>query len=211
MKIVVACLIIAVGTGRASAEEPPPPVAEYTGPPKSPAEELLTGDPLLSVGQQHRFGAQLQFGLPTGLRLQYAPFRSGHHSYLLEIFAGARSGFWGDEAVFGAGGRAMFTLASDGSKNAWIFAPGVGVSYWQTNDRHRRDGYYYYDWPESDRWFLNLDANMGWLHQISPALAWELGLNFGARIGLAGENRGGQSISGRVSGGTIGVYTGVRW
>ena len=180
----------------------------------TPAEVVLNS---AAVGQQNQFGAQLQFGYPTGLRVQYAVHKLPTATFLAEAFAGAEGGFWGDEAVYGAGGRALFTLASDGDNDALVFAPGLGLSYWRA--KPWTPYYAPYTWgafapqverPDTDRWFINLDAQIGWLHDLSPGFGWELGLSFGARIGLSGREDG-KPVSGKVRGGTIGIYTGVRF
>ncbi|HEX3152592.1 MAG TPA: hypothetical protein VHR66_31255 [Gemmataceae bacterium] len=180
--------------------------------PPTPIETVLS--PHAAVGQQHTVGVELQFGQPTGVRLQYAIFHGGEFSILAEAFGGARSQFWGDETVLGIGGRALFTLFSDGTKNALLVGPGLGVSYWETGEHH--GGWYWNGFGrrwcgESDRYFINMDVNVGWLHELSPYIGWELGINFGLRVGLSGQDRHDRDISGRVNGGTIGLYTGLRF
>jgi len=209
-------LILLGGAAIAAAEAP------VVVPPPTPAEAILTPGHGMAVCQQHAMGVQLQFGRPTGVRVQYAVYQGGEFSVLGEVFGGARAAFWGDETVVGVGGRAMFNLTSDGVKNALVMSPGVGVTYWQARPHDDyvpapyRDPYggYYVPTPprpQTDRYFLTLDTNIGWLHDLSPDLGWEVGLNFGVRVGLSGEEEGGGTISGKVSGGTIGVYTGLRY
>ena len=178
------------------------------------AETLLT--PGMAVGQQHTLGLQVQFGYPTGLRVQYALFHGGDYSILAEAFGGARSAFRGEESVLGVGGRVLFNVASDGAKNALVVGPGVGLSYWQTKDRSYTvyepwTGTTYEYRGQTDQRFLTLDTNIGWVHELSPVLAWEVGLNVGVRVGLSGEEAGGETISGKVSGGNVGIYTGFRY
>ena len=190
--------------------EPPHP----DGPPLTVAETIL--NPGTAVGQQHTLGLQLQFGWPTGVRAQYAVYHGGDYSILVEAFGGGRDSFWGDESVVGVGGRMLFTVASDGAKNALVVGPGIGVSYWETNDRpfllyDPVSNLTYIHRGQTDRYFLNLDANIGWLHELSPCLGWEVGVNIGVRVGLSGHEANGNDISGKVSGGTVGVYTGLRY
>jgi len=209
----------------AAGEEPKIAMPDHPGPAATVAETVLAPPPTpgAAVGQQHMFGAQIQFGRPTGTRVQYAVFRGGDYSILAEAFGGAKAAFWGDEGVVGLGARAMFNATSDGVRNALVIGPGVGVSYWQAPPRpdYVPQPYYYgpyggYYVPpapkyQSDQTFLVFDTNIGWLHDLSPDLGWELGLNVGVRIGLSGHEEGGASISGKVTGGTVGVYTGFRY
>ncbi len=217
MRSLIAGMAVMIWAAVAAAQVPPlpPPPA---GPSATDAEVILTGaapSPVVPVGQQHNFGAQIQFGYPNGLRLQYAAFKTDQTSFLVEGFAGARDGLWGNEAVYGVGGRALFTLASNGVNNALLFGPGVGVAFWQAEKPSNPYGGwpYFYDYrrPETDRTFLTLDANISWLHDFTPALGWEIGLTIGARIGLTGQNEGGEKVSGHITGGTIGVFTGLRF
>lgn len=193
---------IAHAQNTAPKEETPKAVPEGT------FEQVLASTP--AVGQQHLIGIQMQFGTPTGFRGQVAVHRAGDHSFLLEGFAGARSTFWGEEPVLGFGGRAMFNLASDGRKNAFVFAPGIGISYWGAEDPPAYYRFYHRNYEQTDRWYLNLDANIGWLHELTPTIGWELGVNFGARIGFSGQESGGEKVSGHTSG-NIGLYTGFRY
>ena len=62
---------------------------------------------------------------------------------------------------------------------------------------------------ETDRYFLNLDVDLSWLHEFTPSFGWELGLHLGLRTGLSG-TEGGESIGGKIRG-TGGVFTGVRF
>ena len=133
----------------------------------------------------------------------------GDFSILAEAFGGAKTQFLGDQSVLGVGGRALFTLASDGNRNALLVGPGLGVSYWEAKEHAR--GFWDRRWGESDRYFINLDVNVGWLRELSPDFGWELGVNFGLRVGLSGEDRHDRDVSGRISGGTIGLYTGLRF
>lgn len=213
MRFLIAGVVVFMGAAVAAAQVaplPPPP----DGPPLTGAEIVLSPN---GVVNQHTFGAQLQFGYPNGLRLQYAAFRTGETAFLAEVFGGARDGFWGDEAVFGIGGRALFTVSSDGDNDALLFGPGLSLMYWQAEKATYTSGWgwgnfgsYPYE-PETDRYYLTVDANFGWLHNFTPTVGWEIGLNLGAQIGLSGQERGGRKVSGRVADGTIGLYTGLRF
>lgn len=209
----------------AAAQPPLGPPPEPVGPPLTAAESILLPGGGTGVGHQHVVGVQLQFGRPTGTRLQYAVYRGGDYTVLAEVFGGAKAAFWGDEAVVGVGGRASFNLLSDGVNDALVLSPGVGVAYWQARphpaDSSPASVYYnpytgsYFPAPptreQTDRYFIHLDTNLGWLHDLSPNLGWELGINFGVRVGLSGDERGGKPVSGKVNGGTVGVYTGFRY
>jgi hypothetical protein len=211
MRRLLAGLILMGFAGTGVAQQPPPEALIPVGPPPTDAEVILAQVPARTteaVGQQHSFGAQIQFGYPTGLRLQYTAVRTEHASFLVEGFAGARSAFWGDEAVYGIGGRALFTLSAN-ARNALMFGPGIGFSYWRAPNEEYSS--WYHQQLETNRTFLIFDANIGWLHELTPSLGWEIGLNVGARVGLTGQSDGGEKVSGKVSGGTIGVYTGFRF
>lgn len=195
---------------------PPPVLAPLpaSASPPTPAETILSTS-AIAVGQQHDLGIQLQFGHPTGARVQYAVFHAADFSVLAEVFGGAKSAFWGEETVLGVGGRVLFTLASDGENDALLVAPGLGVSYWQAREEDLLE-WSPFGWTptrrkQKDSYYFNLDANVGWLHDLSPTVGWELGINFGVRIGISGPDDNGKSLSGKVHGGTIGVYTGLRF
>jgi hypothetical protein len=187
----------------------PPPIS---GPSATIAETVLSKP---APGQEHTLGVQVQYGEPTGVRVQYALYPQGDFTVLLEGFAGARDQFWGNESVFGAGVRGQFTLLSDGSKNALLVAPGVGASLWQGRERPTlfmdQYGDLFIGPSRDDRYYLNLDTNVSWVHELSGGLAWELGVNLGFRVGLHGQDHDGRNISGRIGGGLIGVYTGLRF
>jgi hypothetical protein len=184
------------------------------GPPATVAETVLSKT---AVGQEHTLGVQVQFGEPTGVRVQYAFFPQGEFTLLLEGFAGSRDHdqFWGHESVFGAGLRGQFTLLSDGSKNALLVGPGVGASFWEGHERPTlltdQYGDLYVGQRRDDRYYLNLDTNVSWVHELSGGLAWELGVNLGFRVGLHGQDHDGRNIYGRIGGGLVGVYTGLRY
>lgn len=189
----------------------PPPAIPTTVLTPTPMESVLT--PHYAVGQQHTVGVEVQFGVPSGVRLQYAIYHGGGFSILAEAFAGNKETLWGEQAVLGVGGRAQFTLLSDGNSNALLVGPGIGVSYWQAEDRHRfwDDNRFFRHFDERDRYFMNFDTNIGWLHDLSPSLGWEIGINLGLRVGLSGHDRCGRDISGKIDGGTVGLYTGLRF
>ncbi|WP_157368915.1 hypothetical protein [Zavarzinella formosa] len=214
----LALLAVMGAVGTAAAQIPPaqplvpliPPTNIPADPLPTEAEVILAQVPRnLDVGQQHTFGAQVQFGYPSGLRLQYTAIRYEQTSILLEAFAGARTALWGDEGVYGLGARSLFTIVSDGEKNALMFGPGISFSYWQAESHHW--DYWGYRSRETDQTYLLFDANIGWLHELSPSVGWEIGLNFGALVGLSGRESCGCKVSGKVTSGTIGIYTGFRF
>jgi hypothetical protein len=182
------------------------------GPPLTVAETVLTKP---TVVGQHTVGVQVQFGEPTGVRLQWAAIPLGDFALLLEGFAGARDQFWGHEGVYGAGFRGQFTALSDGSKNALLVGPGVGASFWEGHRRSelRADqfGDFYVGDRRDDRYYLNLDVNVSWVHELPAGFAYELGVNGGIRVGLNGHDNQGRNISGRIPGGVAGVFTGIRY
>jgi len=168
MRFVLAMATVLAGISRAFSQAPEVKPQPATTVEESPIQQVL------SVGQQHRIGAQLQFGYPTGLRLQYSFYQAGDHSFIAEVFGGARSAFWGKNLVFGAGGRTSLTIASDGDNDALLFAPGIGISWWQAEKSDYAYLSYYsgMEAPETSRYFLNIDANLSWLHDITPQLGW---------------------------------------
>lgn len=190
----------------------PPAIIPPGGPPTTVAETVLTPR---AVGQQHTVGVQLQFGEPTGVRLQYALVPLGDFTLLLEGFAGAREQFWGHEGVYGAGLRGQFTLLSDGTKNALLVGPGVGASFWEGHRRPTLEtdtfGDLFVTDRRDDRYYLNLDTNVSWVHELPAGFAYELGLNLGFRVGLNGHDNERRNVSGRIGGGIAGIYTGLRY
>ena len=62
-----------------------------------------------------------------------------------------------------------------------------------------------------DRYYLNLDVNVSWVHELPAGFAYELGVNGGIRVGLNGHDNQGRNISGRIPGGVAGVFTGIRY
>jgi hypothetical protein len=167
---------------------------------------------------QHRFAVQAMFGIPNGIRGQIALKQSGSNTYLFEAYTGGRDKFWGDEWVLGLGGRIQTTI-SQGKRGSWLLAPGIGVSYWRGEKQPPPVQYYWYDPAATysyqpkvrgNQWYLNLDANLSYLLPINEGLAWEFGMYFGARIGISGEEAGGETVSGKIKG-LIGGFTGFRF
>lgn len=79
-------------------------------------------DPLFATGRNQLFDVEVLLGLPTGLRLQIAPYR--HEGFALQLEAMA--GLYLFIPMAGFGGRMRFTLFH-GERNALVIKPGVDV------------------------------------------------------------------------------------
>jgi hypothetical protein len=194
---------------------PSPPWANPSGPggPPTTVTETVLSKP--AAGQQHTVAVQVQFGEPTGFRVQYALYPQGDFALLLEGFVGAQDQFWGHEGVYGAEVRGQFTVLSDGAKNSLLFGPGIGASFWEGHRRPTVDSDAFGDLivvnRRDERYYLNLDTNVSWVHELPFGCAYELGVNLGVRVGLSGHDNQGRNVSGRYGGGLAGIYTGLRY
>src|SRR5262249_6619356 len=141
----------------------------------------LAPPPKPRVGQQHWFATHLSLLQPTTATLQLTLFRKGDVSYAAEVYAGSVL----FEAMYGGGGRAIWTAADDGDADALLISPGVGVHILPAHSSsHVFYSTYTFDprvtrRDKTARAYGVFDVDISWLHEFAPHFAWEMGLKLG--------------------------------
>jgi hypothetical protein len=123
----------------------------------------------------HReFAAQLQFGFPAGVRLQF-PFAGRPNRYTaLEVFGGVE---W--TVLIGAVGvRTVFEVPHRNPETAFLFGPGIHGIYFQSTEWGHND----------DGGGVLVDTTLGWVFDRHAPGSLEFGFNLG--LGLIFTNDG---------------------
>jgi len=138
------------------------------------------------------FDLDVMLGMLMGIRAQAAVYRNPYLAFVVEGFYGAIL----DELATGEGaggaGRVYFHRTDRAGYNSILIGPGVGA----------------YCHFHHDIWMVAPTVDVSWVRPIGDLASWELGLNAGVGVGVAGD-----SESNRVGRATplISVFMGFRF
>lgn len=168
------------------------------GLPPTPAS-ALSEHPLLAGGCPcdcgdggTMFDLDLMLGMLLGVRAQAAVYRNRSQAFVIEGFYGALlDGLEASEGA-GAGGRYYFRRTDRAGCNSLLIGPGIGA---YCHFRHQL-------------WMVAPTIDVAWVRPIGDRGAWQLGLNAGVGVGVAGDsdtNRVGRTTP------LITLFTGFRF
>jgi hypothetical protein len=141
------------------------------------------------------FSMDLMLGMMSGVRAQLALCRSNCQAWVAEAFYGALLTKLGASEGAGLGARALFRRCSRDGRNSLMLGPGFGLLY---------------QFERGDRVLMAAPTlDLSWLHALGDRGGWELGLNVGVGVGLAGHHNE-ESALGKVTP-LISVYSGFRF
>jgi hypothetical protein len=170
--------------------------------PPSGACEPLPGVPALpccpppaSCDRQPLFGASLMLGQATGVRGQVSVTPNLRDAFVIEGFAGWLFHDLGDSSALGVGGRYLMRTNWLDGNNALQFGPGLDV-FFQLNN--------------NGLVLLAPSVDISWLQKLRSGVEWEVGLEAGMGVGVAGHTSSGKSGVGEVTP-LISVFTGLRF
>jgi lysophospholipase L1-like esterase len=182
--------------------EPSPPAGAasswprglLTPPDAAPGEHPLLGTdrPSAYSNGGPMFDLDVMLGMLMGIRAQAAVYRNPYLAFVVEGFYGAIL----DELATGEGaggaGRVYFHRTDRAGYNSILIGPGVGA----------------YCHFHHDLWMVAPTVDVSWVRPIGDLASWELGLNAGVGVGVAGD-----SETNRVGRATplISVFMGYRF
>ncbi len=176
-------------TGGPAALPPPPPVV---------VEPLPAGPapaPGPAGGGQPLLGMDLMLGMQTGIRPQIGVWHTPDWGLMAEGFYGAMFTKFASTEAAGAGLRMVFRRNPRAGCDTVLLGPGVDMLC------QFRDG---------GLWLLAPTIDVAWRHPIGESSGWEIGLNAGIGIGVSGQERRDDPVSGRVTP-LISLYSGLRF
>jgi hypothetical protein len=141
------------------------------------------------------FAVEVLLGQETGVRGQFAVYRDVREAVLIEAFYGMLFHDLGSSDALGAGARYLLRSDWPGCGDSVAIAPGADV-FFQLN--------------HNGLILLTPSLEVAWLHTLGRSLEWEVGLDVGLGIGVAGHTREGHSGAGEVTP-LVSVYTGLRF
>ncbi len=168
-------------------------------PPSVPAPVALEGVPpaagcpcATADGGGSLFDIDLMLGMLMGVRGQVGVYRDPRRAVVVEAFYGALLDKLDTSEGAGAGCRYYFRRTDPEGCNSLIVGPGVGA----------------YDHFRHGLWMVAPTIDVGWLRAIGNHAGWEIGLNAGLGVGVAGQS--GDSNIGRVTP-LFSLFTGFRF
>jgi hypothetical protein len=156
---------------------------------------VLTPESVASKDEESFLSLDVLLGMQLGIRSQVAVCREAHRAYVAEAFYGlifTRN--MGSAEGAGFGGRVLFRRCAEGSLNSLVLGPGMEVLY---------------QFPHNGAVLAAPTVDLSWFHSFGARGGFELGLNAGVGLGLAGHD-GDRGVSGRVTP-LISAYTGFRF
>lgn len=203
----VGTALLALLIGLARAEEPTYPIQNAS---PAAAPSLSTGElpptptsalaehPLLAAGCPcdsgdggTMFDIDVMLGMLLGVRGQAAIYRNPYQAFVVESFYGALLDRLGASEGAGAGGRYYFRRTDRAGCNSVLIGPGVGAF---CHFHH-------------ELWMVAPTVDVAWVRAIGDRGAWQLGLNAGLGVGVAGDSE--TTGVGRVSP-LFSLFTGFR-
>jgi hypothetical protein len=162
--------------------EPSPPAGAaspwprglLTPPVAAPGEHPLLGTdrPSAYSNGGPMFDLDVMLGMLMGIRAQAAVYRNPYLACVVEGFYGAIL----DELATGEGaggaGRVYFHRTDRAGYNSILIGPGVGA----------------YCHFHHDVWMVAPTVDVSWVRPIGDLASWELGLNAGVGVGVAGDS-----------------------
>jgi hypothetical protein len=172
----------------------PPPALAPHAPVAGDFEQVppAGGCPCATADGGSMFDIDLMLGMLMGVRGQVAVYRDPKRAVVLEGFYGALLDKFETSEGAGAGGRYYFRRTDKEGCNSLLVGPGVGA----------------YDHFRHGLWMVAPTIDVGWLRAIGNRGGWEIGLNAGVGVGVAGPS--GDSNIGRVTP-LFTLFTGFRF
>jgi hypothetical protein len=164
-------------------------------PPPSDPAVLPCCPPRSACDREPFFAVELLLGQETGVRGQFAVYSDNQEAVVLEGFYGYLSHNLGSTQALGAGGRYLLRSSWWDGVDFLLFGPGADV-FFQLNHHSLV--------------LLTPSVDLAWVHNLGGGLEWEIGLDAGLGIGVAGHTKSGHSGVGDVTP-LISVYTGLRF
>lgn len=152
----------------------PWPRGLLTPPVAAPGEHPLLGAerPSAYSNGGPMFDLDVMLGMMMGIRAQAAVYRNPYLAFVVEGFYGALL----DELETGEGaggaGRVYFHRTDRAGYNSILIGPGVGA----------------YCHFHHDIWMVAPTVDVSWVRPIGDLASWELGLNAGVGVGVAGDS-----------------------
>ena len=162
-------------------------------PPAVPA--LPPCQPGVAYDRETRFAIELMLGQETGVRGQVTLFGNPHEALVLEGFYGVLFHDLGSAQALGTGARYLVQSARFDCVNSFQFGPGLDV-FFQLN--------------HNGLILLAPSIDLAWLVNLGGGLEWEIGVDAGLGIGVAGHTHHGNTAAGDLTP-LISVYTGLRF
>jgi hypothetical protein len=161
----------------------PPPVLAPRAPLSGDFEHVppAGGCPCATADGGSLFDIDLMLGMLMGIRGQMAVYRNPSRAVVVEAFYGALLDKLDTSEGAGAGARYYFRRTDPEGCNSLLIGPGVGA----------------YDHFRHGLWMVAPTIDVGWLRAIGNRGGWEIGLNAGLGVGVAGQT--GDSHIGRVT------------
>jgi hypothetical protein len=151
--------------------------------------------PAAACDREPLFAIQLMLGQVTGVRGQFAVYGDNRETLVVEGFYGELFHNLGDSQALAAGARYLYRFSWPDCVNALHIGPGVDV-FFQLN--------------HNELILLTPSLDVAWLSRLSEGIEWEIGLEAGLGIGVAGHTKHGNSGTGEVTP-LISFYTGLRF
>jgi hypothetical protein len=141
------------------------------------------------------FAVELLGGQVSGVRGQVPLFQDEYEALVVEGFYGHLFHGLGPSQALGAGGRAIWRAETFDCWNPVLVGPGVDV-YFQLN--------------HNGLILLAPSVDLAWMHALAPGVGFEVGLDAGLGIGVAGRTNNGNSALGDLTP-LISGYIGLRF
>jgi hypothetical protein len=171
-----------------------PPVLAPQAPLSGAIEKMppAAGCPCATADGGSLFDIDLMLGMLMGVRGQVGVYRDPSRALVVEGFYGALLDKLAISEGAGAGGRYYFRRTDPEGCNSLLIGPGVGA---YCHFRH-------------DLWMVAPTIDVAWLRAIGNRGGWEIGLNAGLGVDVAGQS--GDSGIGRVTP-LFTLFTGFRF
>jgi len=118
------------------------------------------------------FDIDVMLGMLLGVRGQAAVYRNPYQAFVVEGFYGALLDRLATSEGAGAGGRYYFRRTDRAGCNSVLIGPGVGA----------------YCHFHHELWMVAPTVDVAWVRAIGDRGAWQLGLNAGLGVGVAGDS-----------------------
>jgi phospholipase/lecithinase/hemolysin len=153
----------------------PWPRGLLTPPVAAPGEYPLLGAdrPSAYCNGGPMFDLDVMLGMFMGIRAQAAVYRNSYLACVVEGFYGAILDELATGEGAGAAGRVYFHRTDRAGYNSILIGPGVGA----------------YCHFHHDLWMVAPTVDVAWVRPIGDLASWELGLNAGVGVGVAGDSQ----------------------
>jgi hypothetical protein len=141
------------------------------------------------------FAVELMLGQESGVRAQVALLRDAAGSLVAEGFYGALFHDLGSSQALGAGARYLIPVGGSWCGDSFYVGPGVDVFFQLNHDALI---------------LLTPSVDVAWQHELGVGLEFEVGLDAGLGVGVAGRTKSGHSGAGELTT-LISGYLGLRF